>query len=225
MQWGYCCRFCQLPLALKQHGLCCHCLKQLPPLPRCCLRCGLEIEAAKPCIFCSETPPVWQQLIAVSDYVEPLKSQIHHLKFNGQFDVAKMLARLILLKWLEHRRHNTLMKPTLIVPVPLHKSRQLKRGFNQAGMMAYYLSHWLDVPFAPTLLQRCAGGRDQKTLSATARRQNLAGAFLCHQDVTGQHIALIDDIVTTGSTANEISHLLLDNGAASIQLLCVCRTL
>lgn len=221
-----CCWLCLMPLALHQQGICSLCYRQLPIYPTCCPRCGLP--AAYDNIDCGRcrlhTPP-WQVLISVSDYEPPISLLVKQFKFYQTSALAMVLSRLILLRWLHHRRSRQLTRPEIILAVPLHQRRAWHRGFNQAELLARKLAHWISCCYVPQGLQRIRAGKLQHSLSASARRKNLRGAFKLGTDVCGRHIAVVDDVVTTGSTVSEISRLLIAAGAASVQIYCLCRSL
>lgn len=220
------CWLCHLPLRVAQHGICSLCLRQLPALPPLCPRCALPSQHPHlPCGRCLNQPPPWQMLVCVSDYVPPLSEFVHRLKFSGVTALSVMLARLLLLSWLQARRRNAVSPPNLLLCVPLHKKRLWQRGFNQTALLAKPLARWLQCEYRPHGLRRQRAALLQHQLNARQRRGNLRGAFRLEMDVTARHIALIDDVVTTGSTVTEISKLLLARGAASIQIWCLCRTL
>lgn len=220
------CWLCHLPLSLTHHGICSQCLKNLPKLPLCCPHCGLPIHHKNiSCQQCQLQPPAWQHLIAVSDYCEPLKSLMSRLKFYQQTQLSQALSRLMLLKWLEYARTYQIPKPDIIIPVPLSRQRRWQRGFNQTEVLAKPLAYWLQCDYDPNSLKRQHTSAAQKTLSAHARKQNLTNVFIYSSSLVGQNILLVDDIVTTGSTANEVSRLLIRHGAQSIQIICLCRTL
>lgn len=224
MQSG--CWLCQMPLKLPAQGLCSYCLRALPTLPICCPRCGLPAgDALMLCGRCLHRPPPWQQLIAVSDYCSPLSGLIARYKFTGITALSVMLARLILLSWLAARRQRALVRPDLLLSVPLHHHRAWRRGFNQADLLAQPLAHWLSCDYGPHGITRRRAVHVQHQLGARERRNNLRGAFQLEITVQDRHIALIDDVVTTGSTVAEISRLLMRAGAASVQIWCLCRTL
>ncbi|PIJ51187.1 DNA utilization protein GntX [Erwinia sp. OLTSP20] len=221
-----CCWLCQMPLHLPQHGICSVCLKALPSPPPVCPCCGLPASNSQTrCGGCLLHPPPWQRMILVSDYREPLRKQIHQLKFSQGTARAVMLARLILLTWLTARREYLLARPDLMLTVPLHHKRALKRGYNQLAPLAKWLSHWTTIPWQPAALIRRRAGKVQHQLVASARRRNLRGAFSLEIDVRGRHIVLLDDVVTTGSTVTELSRLLMRSGAARVDIWCLCRTL
>ncbi|WP_162286684.1 DNA utilization protein GntX [Pantoea stewartii] len=219
------CWLCQLPLRLARHGICCVCLRQLPRLPPLCPVCGLPAASGNlACGRCLRHPPPWQTLVCVSAWQPPLSTWVNQLKFSGTTALRVMLARLLLLSWLNAYRSKRTSRPDLLMCVPLHSRRCWWRGYNQTVLLAAPLAHWLGCAFTPALYRRRAGAV-QHHLSARQRRRNLRGAFHLEADVTGRHIALIDDVVTTGSTVKEISRLLRARGAASVHIWCLCRTL
>ncbi|MGL4858182.1 MAG: phosphoribosyltransferase family protein [Enterobacteriaceae bacterium] len=219
------CWLCHCPLTLSRQGFCGFCQQQLLQSPPCCPRCGLP--SSHPhfvCGRCLQEPPPWYRLIAVSPYTQPLSHLVHRFKFHGQSELARPLARLMLLAWLQARRQQQVLTPDLLLAVPLSRRRQWFRGFNQSERLAHYLSHWLQRPFAINGLRRLRHTPVQRLLSGTQRRRNLHGAFACQKIPPGSHLLLLDDVVTTGSTMAEISRLLLSAGAQSVQVLCLCRT-
>ena len=219
------CWLCRLPLRVAVHGLCSPCLRALPPLPILCPRCGLPAASSRvACGRCLRSPPPWQALVCVSDYQPPLRRWVHQLKFSGVTALRVMLARLLLLSWLDAHRTRGLTRPDLLLCVPLHKSRACRRGYNQAALLAQPLARWLGCEFCDGVRRRRRGAL-QHQLPASQRRRNVRGAFRLEIDLRGRHIALIDDVVTTGHTVGEIGRILLAQGAASVQIWCLCRTL
>ncbi|WP_437615371.1 DNA utilization protein GntX [Erwinia sp. V71] len=221
-----CCWLCLMPLALHQQGICSSCYRQLPISAATCPRCGLPAaHTDRECGRCLQRPPPWQALVAVGDYQPPLSQLVAQLKFHHTTALSVMLSRLILLSWLQQRRNRRLVRPHLVLPVPLYQRRACQRGFNQAELLARALAHWLACDWQADGLRRLRAASVQHQLSARARRRNLRGAFSLEIAVRGRHIAVVDDVVTTGSTVGEISRLLLAAGAASVQICCLCRTL
>ena len=219
------CWLCRLPLRMTQHGLCSPCLRQLPALPQLCPRCGLPAGNVRhPCGRCLQKPPPWQALICVNSYRPPFSLWVNQLKFSRVTALRVMLARLLLLSWQNVYRRGDLPRPDLLLSVPLHRRRRWQRGYNQTDLLAAPLAHWLGCEWG-TGLHRQRQGALQHQLSARQRRSNLRGAFRLEMAVRGRHIALLDDVATTGSTSEEISRLLLAQGAASVQIWCLCRTL
>lgn len=220
------CWLCQMPLALSLHGICSVCQRQLMPHYASCPRCGLaHYGGLRECGRCLRRPPPWGELITVTAWQPPLSQLVNRLKFYHGTAQAVMLARLLLLSWLVRRRENGLMRPNLLLSVPLHHHRAWQRGYNQLEDIARTLARWTSCRYLPQALKRVRAAKVQHRLSAPARRKNLRGAFRLETAVRGLHIALLDDVVTTGSTVAEISRILLAQGAASVQIWCLCRTL
>ena len=163
-------------------------------------------------------------MVAATEYVDPLKKLIQHLKFHSKVELTNALARLMFLAWYQRRLSRGLAKPDLVTCVPLHHFRYWSRGFNQAALLAKPIARWLNRDFQPYLLSRKFATRDQKNLSLKQRMSNVETIFRCHFDLTNQSVMLIDDIVTTGNTVNVICQQLKACGAAHVQVVCLCRT-
>lgn len=219
------CILCDMPLALSHHGICCQCVNNLPKLNKVCQQCCLPHSLfTEICYRCRDNKPQYDKLIAVSDYINPLKKLIHQLKFYHKTEFALALARLMFLAWYQQREAQGLMKPDLVTCVPLHHLRYWSRGYNQAELLANPIAKWLGRDFYPHLLCRKQRALDQKTLSLQQRIDNVDTLYFCHEDLTNQSVMLIDDIVTTANTINVISQQLKNCGAISVQVICLCRT-
>lgn len=217
------CWLCQMPLAIASWGICSRCASALLASEPLCPQCGLPAQSSTlPCGRCLQKPPPWQRLVTVNDYRPPLSGLIHQLKFNKRPELAPALARLLLLRI---RQRRDLPRPDRIISVPLWQRRQWKRGFNQSDLLCRALSRWLDCAWRSDALTRRRRTATQHQLSARLRKRNLKNAFQLELSLQGHHIAIVDDVVTTGSTVAEISRLLLRNGAATVQVWCICRTL
>ncbi|WP_435946946.1 DNA utilization protein GntX [Dryocola sp. BD586] len=220
------CWLCRMPLACPTWGLCSRCVLALPAPPSCCPRCGLPAApGVSSCGRCLREPPPWDRLLFVTDYRPPLTSLIHQLKFCAATALAPALSRLLLLKVLTALRAASVPKPEIILSVPLHSRRAWRRGFNQSALLAAPLARWLQCDFQQASVRRVRATATQHQLSARLRRGNLRGAFRVEFPVAGRHMVIVDDVVTTGSTVAEIARLLKKQGAATIQVWCLCRTL
>lgn len=220
------CWLCRMPLACPTWGICSHCTKTLPTAPSCCRRCGLPCEKThSPCGRCLQNPPAWDGLLFVTDYRAPLSGLIHQFKFRASTALAPALARLMLLKCLAEIRAGRIQKPDIIVSVPLHSRRAWRRGFNQSALLSTPLARWLGCGYQGKALRRIRATPAQHQLNARMRRSNLKGAFRVDIPVAGRHMVIVDDVVTTGSTVAEIARLLKKQGAATVQVWCLCRTL
>lgn len=220
------CWLCRQPLRLMQQGICSYCLRTLPAKPCCCPVCGLPSgDPHQPCGRCLQKAPLWQALVFVSDYRPPISTLVKNFKFQQTPALAPTLARLILLHWLQAHREQHLNRPEVILAVPLQDKRCWRRGYNQSELLALPLTRWLGCEYRPAALRRIRATAPQQQLIARLRRRNLRGAFRCDENLAGKHVALLDDVVTTGSTMAEIATLLQKQGVASLQIWCVCRTL
>lgn len=219
------CWLCRMPLALSRWGICSVCSRSLVTVNG-CPQCGLRAtHPDMPCGRCLQKPPPWRALVAVTDYVPPLSGLVHQFKFSRQSTLAVPLARTLLLAVLRARRAGTLPRADRIVSVPLYKNRQWRRGYNQSDLLCRPLARWLGCEYQANTVTRLRPTAIQHRLSARLRKKNLKNAFRLELRVNGLHIAIVDDVVTTGSTVAELSRLLLRSGAASVQVWCLCRTL
>ena len=219
------CWLCRMPLAVARWGICSRCASSLRP-PVCCPQCGLPAaHTALPCGRCLQKPPPWQRLTFISDYTAPLSGLVHQLKFQRQTTLAPALARLLLLRVLAAKRQGALPPVDCLVSVPLHRRRAWRRGYNQSELLARMLARWLECAYQPAMVTRTRPTPAQRQLSARLRRRNLNNAFRLELPVKGLHIVIVDDVVTTGSTVAQIARLLMRNGAATVQVWCLCRTL
>ncbi|WP_413736706.1 DNA utilization protein GntX [Sodalis sp. RH21] len=221
------CWLCQQPLWFHHHGICRVCADGLlNARETSCPRCGLPAGSRRQCCGrCLLKSPPWESLVYVSAYQPPLSLLVKKLKHQGATGLAQVLARLLLLRWQEERSLQICEKPDLILNVPLHAYRHWRRGYNQTELLAKPLARWLGIEYHRAGLARIRAAVPQQMLHARARRRNLRGAFSCAIDVAGRTVALVDDVVTTGSTADEITHLLLMQRAKAVQVWCICRTL
>lgn len=153
----------------------------------------------------------------IGDYQPPYPALIPRLKYSGQILLAPLLARLLA----DHLDCDDL--PEAIIPVPLHWWRQWWRGFNQAEEIACHLSQLTGIPCDNRLLRRIRSTPQQTKLSAGQRRRNLRGAFHIAPHHY-RHIALLDDVVTTGATAGQLTRLLHESGVTKVEVWAICRT-
>lgn len=213
-------------LAEQHYPLCAACEQELPWLDEYCLRCALPLPmAGLICAQCSRRPPAFKQVIAPWHYGFPLDTLISRFKHNSQWPLGRLMAELLGLH-MHHRYQEGLPRPDLLLPVPLARRRLRERGFNQAGMLGRWLSGALAIECDERLLLRTRETPAQQSLDARARRRNLRQAFALSSEaaVEGRHVAVIDDVMTTGATAQAIARLLHLAGARRIDVYCLART-
>jgi ComF family protein len=151
---------------------------------------------------------------ALGAYRRDLRIAIHRLKFAGAWDLAIPLGERLAMQ--------PLPPLDLLVPVPLHADRQRERGYNQAALIAASLGQARRLPWRPAL-RRLRATQPQVTLDRLSRRSNVAGAFAAGPEVAGRQIGLIDDVFTTGATAQSATEALLTAGAAGVHIIVVAR--
>jgi ComF family protein len=206
--------------------ICMACETDLPWLGDHCLSCALPLPAAGlTCGQCLKQPPAFEKVVAPWTYSFPVDSLITRFKHSAKWPFGHLLAEL-LTQALQHRFADDLPVPDALVPVPLAPKRLRQRGFNQAAMLARWLSVHLGLPSDEQLLSRPQDTSAQQNLNAVARKMNLRHAFVLTPggSVKGRHLALVDDVLTTGATAQALARLLMDAGAARVDVYCLART-
>ncbi|QJI43785.1 ComF family protein [Pseudomonas sp. ADAK2] len=219
------CLLCSEP-AEDTSPICTACETELPWLGDHCQTCALPLPASGlTCGQCLQQPPAFERVATPWTYSFPLDTLITRFKHNAKWPFGRLLGEL-LAQFLQHRFDEDLERPDALVPVPLATKRLRQRGFNQAAMLARWLSESLTIPCDETLLLRIQDTSAQQDLNAQARKLNLRNAFALAPgaSVAGRHLALIDDVLTTGATAQTLARLLMDAGAARVDVYCLART-
>lgn len=221
--WGFRCFHCDKKLAVANHGICSSCYKLLAQTPYCGC-CGMNTkEKTMSCGYCLREDPKWDRMVRVGIYQTPLSHWIHRFKFQKQYQWDKTLARLLLLAVKNAQREYGLVLPEVLIPVPLHRQRHWSRGYNQAVLIARYLAKWLNIPLDCESLQRVKSTPPQRELTAQERKRNLKRAFVYQPKQHYQRVAIIDDVVTTGSTMNMIGLELKKQQVSEIQVWTLAR--
>lgn len=207
--------------------LCNACEIDLPGLTQGCQVCALPLPASGLiCGQCQRSPPAFNQVVAPWTYHFPVDSLISRFKHQGKWPLGHLLASL-LGECLQHRFDNAeLSRPERLLAVPMATKRLRQRGYNQAAMLARWLSQDLDLPLDEQALLRPHDTIAQQQLDAKQRQRNLLKAFALAPGarVQGQHLALVDDVLTTGATAHSLARLLMDAGARQVDVYCLART-
>ncbi|WP_394561318.1 double zinc ribbon domain-containing protein [Aquipseudomonas alcaligenes] len=209
-----------------EHPLCSACEAELPWLGGHCRICALPLPATGlACGECQKRPPPFSRVEAAWRYAFPLDSLITRFKHQAHWPMGRLLAGL-LSHHLQHAFAEGLPRPDLLLPVPLGRKRLRSRGFNQAQMLASWLADRLQLPLHSDWLQRPQEGAHQQELDAAARKRNLRQAFALDRQaaVENRHVALVDDVLTTGATAAALARVLLAAGATRVDVYCLART-
>jgi ComF family protein len=201
------CVGCEGDLPLNDHG-CEHCAE---PLTRDLIRPAL-------CGACLQHPPAFDACVAPFRYAFPVDRMIQGLKYGRQLYYGRILGQL-LSRHVAHRG----TRPELIIPMPLATTRYRERGFNQARELARPLCKSLGLRMCGDLVERRLETREQAGLDRKERLQNTRDAFALIAPLPARHVAIIDDVVTTGSTANEVAKLLRGAGAEWIEVWAAAR--
>lgn len=209
------------------HALCASCWSRLRFIERpFCERLGtpFPVDWGQPLLSPAAIadPPVFQRARAVVRYDDTARALVHRLKYGDRLELARALGGMMV------RAGAELMdEADVIVPVPLHPLRLWWRRFNQAMALASIVSRAGGVPCEPFLLTRVKRTRSQVGLTKLQRQENLQGAFRVPPDakarLKGRHVLLVDDVLTTGSTANAAARALLRAGAAGVDVLAFAR--
>lgn len=207
-------------------ALCTACEIELPWLSEHCQRCALPLPmTGLICGYCLKQPPAFEYVHAPWFYGFPIDSLIVRFKYNSQWPYGRLLAELLVQSLLDHFNAGN-EKPDLLLPVPLSTQRLRQRGYNQAQMIAGWLSGPLAIPCREQWLVRTQDTPAQQDLDAKTRKRNVLNAFALASGarVQGAHVALVDDVLTTGATAQSLALLLRKAGARRVDVYCLART-
>jgi ComF family protein len=199
--------------------LCSSCAASLPRLTaeRCPL-CALPTPAANICGACLKRAPHFDATQAVFCYEFPVDSLIQSLKYAHRLASADFLGEML-------AQISTSPRPDLIVPVPLSAARLAQRGFNQAVEIARPLARALGAPLEISQIHRRRDTTPQTSLPWKERAKNIRHAFACKIDLTGKTVMLVDDVMTTGATLDELARTLKAHGATRVECRVLARTL
>ncbi|PCI68474.1 MAG: phosphoribosyltransferase [Piscirickettsiaceae bacterium] len=217
--YPYTCFLCNQP-GNNQLDLCDTCHSGFSSLSICCDICGIAMKTKEShvCGRCLASPPHYDKITTLFEYQDDIKQLVLSLKFNAKVSAARTIGKLMASHFSNH--HNM---PDALLPVPLHKKRLRERGFNQSELIAEHLHQQLNIPLLQQFCIRTRNTINQTSLKAAERRQNLKNAFHCKNPQTIKSIAVIDDVVTTGSTANEIARTLKKAGVKHVEIWAFAR--
>jgi ComF family protein len=199
--------------------LCTECAAELPRNMSCCARCALPLAVpAALCGECQRRPPPWDSAWAPFRYAWPLDRLESRYKFGRDLAAGRVLAAM----WQASPR--ALVLPDLILPVPLHRGRLRQRGYNQALELAKPLARAFGIPLQNALLQRQRATPAQTELDAVTRRRNMHGAFALRAGTQlPVHVAILDDVMTTGATLAECARVMKRAGVQRVDVWALAR--
>jgi ComF family protein len=223
------CHVCRrfIPASGEIH-ICSDCRTLMPPIVApMCIVCGIPFAGAgndHVCGSCSTSPPRFDAARAALAYDGASRDLIHAFKYRNKTHLRRPLALLTIERLSEFIRSR---RSDLIMPVPLHRKKLSSRGFNQAVLLGEILAQRFSIPLDRRNLKRIRWTEPQVNLAAHERRSNVKGAFSLHDPalVNGRRVLLVDDVLTTGSTADECGRVLKTAGAADVTVVTVARAL
>lgn len=198
-------------------SLCSGCITLLSHTEFTCDKCGIKLQANQPtCGACLIKPPHFSHTSYICEYQPPIDKWVMALKFGQKILFSKLIAELML------PFINKEQSRFVLMPVPLHKARLRKRGYNQAYEIAKELALLSGRKLVTSLL-RHKNTEMQAQLKFKQRAKNVENAFTIKQDLSHQHIILIDDVMTSGNTLNECAKVLKKAGAQEVKVLVFAR--
>ncbi len=200
--------------------VCGYCENLFVPLGAACAQCATPLPDASllQCGHCIQHPPTLDAVFTPYRFEEPLRTLVHDFKYHEKIYLRDLFAKHMLQTPPTFNPHNT-----CLIPIPLHKKRIQKRGFNQAVILAIYLAKKLALPCLRHSIKKIKNTLTQAALASKHRKKNILDAFKI-KPITYQEIILIDDLITTGSTANELAYQLKQQGAQRVSLWCIAKT-
>jgi ComF family protein len=212
---------CLLCGAASHDGLCCSaCAAELPRLDQAhCPICALPTLNASVCGQCLQHPPPFEHTVAAFSYDFPLDQLIQSLKFHEHLILVDFLADAVV-----QRVSST---PDSLLPMPLHPARLRERGFNQSALLAQRIAQRLHIPLLRNACERIRNTTPQSKLPLKERDKNMRLAFSCKPaaNIHGKHIAIVDDVMTSGASISELARVLKQAGASEVSAWVVARTL
>lgn len=210
------CLLCAAQLPARRY-LCAACDAALPWLGPACTRCATPLPSAGVCGRCQQQPPRYDAAIAALRYEPPVAQWVQQLKFQRALAHARLMGELL-------ARHLPPAPPIdAIVPVPLHANRLRGRGFNQALEIARPLAAVFGIPLSIDALVRTRATAAQTELPRARRRANVRQAFAVRRELPGLRIAVVDDVMTTGSTLDGVAAALKRAGAKEVHAWVLAR--
>jgi len=209
----------------NEMDICNPCMDDLSHNINCCRICALPLSQHSPdspiCGNCLRQPPPFDNCHAIFAYSYPISNLISGFKFSGKLENGRLLAQLLI----RSIEANRLPLPELILPVPLHRSRLRERGFNQALELALPLGRHFGIPVDIHRCKRTRATEAQSNLHKRERQKNIRGAFSLKHKLEHSHVAILDDVVTTGSTITELARTLKSSGVSQVDIWALARTI
>ncbi len=185
-----------------------------------CPRCGRPTPEAAICATCQHQPLKVAPIRSAFLFEGALRQAVHALKYRGGRSVVELLALRMAEAWSQNP-----LPSELLIPIPLHPEREVRRGYNQAALLARALGRCLDLPVASRALVRTRNTASQTQLNRAERRDNVTGAFVVQKGVelAGRRVTLVDDVATTGATLEACAAALWAEGTETVNAFTLAR--
>jgi ComF family protein len=212
---------CVLCGRMSHDGLwCAACDRTLPYLPAAhCPSCALPTPAGEICGHCLRHPPLFDRATAAFAYAYPLDRLVQAMKYREQLALVNAFAG----KLVQQIDRSSL--PDRVIAMPLHPAKLRERGFNQSLLLAAATARSLKIELLPHACRRVRDTPPQSALPFKERKKNVRDAFCCDIDLSGRHVALVDDVLTTGASLNALAAAVKKRGATEISVWVAARTL
>jgi ComF family protein len=209
---------CLLCGELRAGEICPACIADLERVEEACPRCALPLPFTQRCGACTAHAPSFDATTAVFTYRFPLERLVHRFKYAGDLAVGRWLANRLALRVRDESR------PDIVVVPPVTRARLHERGFNPAGEIGKVVARACGLRVDFGIVVRAREQAPQAGLTRRARLANLRGAFRCTASMRGLDVAIVDDVMTTGATADAMARELKASGAARVRVWAVART-
>ena len=216
------CVLCGSP-GFNDMDICANCHDNLPWIETACSQCALPLATGSgdqlKCGQCQQKPPAFDHSVSLFSYQNDAVKLVQQLKFNEKLVNSRLLGSMLATAI----NNNVAAVPDSILPVPLHSKRMRQRGFNQSIELARVVNKACNIPMNVRSVIRARDTRSQTALDKKQRRKNMRGAFQITRAINAQHIAILDDVVTTTSTVNELALLLKRSGVKRVDVWSIAR--
>ncbi len=210
------CMLCAAPGGTRQ--VCDDCAAELPWLGETCPRCALPSPGARVCGRCVADPPAFDATVACFAYEYPLDRLVQALKYGHRLALSRWFGEVLA------ERIGAGPSVDRVVAMPLHRKRLAERGFNQSLEVARHVAQAAGLALDGDTVRRVLATAPQVDLPLDARARNVSGAFACERPLTGARVAVVDDVMTSGATLDELARTLKEAGAKSVVNWVVART-
>lgn len=199
--------------------ICSACYADLPFVTTACQQCARPLPSNEICGRCLKHRPPYTRTVCVFDYRFPVNKMVKDLKYGGKSNLASQLGTIMSDYFIDHVKTPL---PECLIPVPLHRWRLIRRGFNQALELARPIADNFDLPIELGC-KRIRNTPPQACLPTDMRRKNIRRAFSVPATLNSRHVAIVEDVITTGNTVSELAKTLLRAGVERVDVWACCR--